>query len=42
MSVAFEPIIGRYFTLKLGDDSYRIYMEEAGQGIPLLCPHRRF
>ena len=39
MSVAFEPIIGRYFTLKLGDDSYRIYMEEAGQGIPLLCLH---
>ncbi|NBW06084.1 MAG: alpha/beta hydrolase, partial [Alphaproteobacteria bacterium] len=36
MSVAFEPIIGRYFTLTLGDDSYRIYMEEAGQGIPLL------
>ena len=39
MSVAFEPIIGRYFTLTLGDDSYRIYMEEAGQGIPLLCLH---
>ena len=35
----FEDIIGRYFNLNLNKDNYRIYVEEAGQGTPLLCLH---
>ena len=35
----FEPIIGRYFTLKIGQKACRIYVEEAGNGIPLVCLH---
>jgi len=34
-----EPIVGRYMTLSVGDAEYRIYFEEAGRGIPLLCLH---
>jgi pimeloyl-ACP methyl ester carboxylesterase len=30
-----EPIVGRYLRL----ENHRIYFEEAGQGIPLLCLH---
>ncbi|MDC1382247.1 alpha/beta hydrolase [Candidatus Puniceispirillum sp.] len=39
MGVKFEPLTGRYFTLKSGGNNYRIYMEEAGSGIPMLCRH---
>ena len=39
MAVEFEPMIGRYFTLNIGGDPCRIYMEESGSGIPLLCLH---
>jgi pimeloyl-ACP methyl ester carboxylesterase len=35
----FEPIIGRYFELDMDGDPHRIFVEEAGQGIPLLCLH---
>ena len=35
----FEPIVGRYFDLEIGGASHRIFVEEAGQGIPLLCLH---
>ena len=28
---AFEPIVGRYFTMRVGDDNCRIYVEEAGE-----------
>lgn len=34
-----EPIIGRYLRLTLGGRSHRLYFEEAGQGIPLVCLH---
>ena len=34
-----EPIIGRYLTLTLGGRVHRVYFEEAGQGIPLVCLH---
>ena len=34
-----EPITGRYIHLKIQDVPYRIYYEEAGQGVPLLCLH---
>jgi pimeloyl-ACP methyl ester carboxylesterase len=39
MSPRFEPIIGRYLNLTLLDRPHRLYIEEAGQGIPLLCLH---
>jgi pimeloyl-ACP methyl ester carboxylesterase len=37
--MTFEPIIGRYMTLALSGRPHRIYFEEAGQGIPLVCLH---
>jgi pimeloyl-ACP methyl ester carboxylesterase len=37
--VNIEPVIGRYLNLDVEGASYRIYFEEAGQGIPLLCLH---
>lgn len=39
MSAQFEPIVGRYLHLELEGRDNRIYFEEAGQGIPLLCLH---
>jgi pimeloyl-ACP methyl ester carboxylesterase len=39
MSPRFEPIIGRYFNLMLLGRPHRLYIEEAGRGIPLLCLH---
>jgi pimeloyl-ACP methyl ester carboxylesterase len=39
MSAKFEPITGRYMHLDLSGRSHRIYVEEAGQGTPLLCLH---
>jgi len=34
-----EPIVGRYVRLTLGGRPHRVYFEEAGQGIPLVCLH---
>ena len=34
-----EPILGRYLNLRIADAEHRIYFEEAGDGIPLLCLH---
>src|SRR5262245_5478350 len=34
-----EPIVGRYLRLTFADRPHRIYFEEAGQGIPLVCLH---
>ena len=34
-----EKITGRYVTLDIAGQSQRIYFEEAGSGIPLLCLH---
>ena len=39
MSPRFEPIVGRYLNLELLGRPHRLYIEEAGQGIPLLCLH---
>jgi pimeloyl-ACP methyl ester carboxylesterase len=36
---ALEPIVGRYVTVRIADEDCRIYFEEAGEGIPLLCLH---
>ena len=35
----FEPIIGRYLQLDLLGKPHRLYIEEAGEGVPLLCLH---
>jgi pimeloyl-ACP methyl ester carboxylesterase len=39
MVAILEPIIGRYLTLALSGRPHRVYFEEAGQGIPLVCLH---
>jgi pimeloyl-ACP methyl ester carboxylesterase len=39
MAVSFEPITGRYLQLTLGGKPHRVYVEEAGSGIPLVCLH---
>ena len=35
----YEPITGRYFTMDVGGEPVRIYVEEAGAGTPLVCLH---
>jgi len=39
MAAQFEPIVGRYLRLDLAGEPHRLYVEEAGQGVPLLCLH---
>ncbi len=39
MTPRFEPIVGRYLHLELSGRPHRLYVEEAGQGIPLVCLH---
>ena len=39
MTAQFEPILGRYLRLDLDGKPHRVYVEEAGQGVPLLCLH---
>ncbi len=39
MSATFEPITGRYMHLDLFGRPHRIYVEQAGEGTPLLCLH---
>lgn len=39
MSPQFDPITGRYLRLDIGGEPHRLYVEEAGAGIPLLCLH---
>ena len=39
MTDGLEPIVGRYLTLPLNGRKHRIYFEEAGEGIPLVCLH---
>jgi pimeloyl-ACP methyl ester carboxylesterase len=34
-----EPIIGRYMYLTVQNIEYRVYYEENGQGIPMICQH---
>jgi|GEM_PF-4701243 len=34
-----DPIVGRYVTVLFGGIEYRVFYEEAGQGIPLVCLH---
>ncbi len=37
--VRFEPIVGRYMHIDWQGKSHRVYVEEAGAGVPLLCLH---
>jgi len=39
VSAALEPITGRYVRFAFEGRAQRVYFEEAGQGIPLLCLH---
>jgi pimeloyl-ACP methyl ester carboxylesterase len=39
MKPNFEPIVGRYLPIELAGRPHRLYVEEAGQGTPLLCLH---
>jgi pimeloyl-ACP methyl ester carboxylesterase len=39
MNGAIEPITGRYIHVEIGGEMHRIYFEENGTGIPLLCLH---
>jgi pimeloyl-ACP methyl ester carboxylesterase len=36
---SLEPIVGRYLNLEIGGEHHRVFFEEAGVGIPLLCLH---
>ena len=39
MTPTFEPVTGRYLNLDLLGKPHRLYVEEAGEGTPLLCLH---
>jgi pimeloyl-ACP methyl ester carboxylesterase len=39
MAATFDPILGRYVHVTLQGRPHRVYFEEAGSGIPLLCLH---
>ena len=39
MAAELEAIIGRYTQIEIQGRSNRVYFEEAGQGIPLVCLH---
>ena len=39
MNAELEPIVGRYLSLEIEGRRHRVYFEEAGQGIPLICLH---
>ena len=39
MSGKIEPIVGRYVHVEIDGVMHRIYFEENGSGIPLVCLH---
>ena len=39
MTGHIEPMVGRYVHVEIGGEPYRIYFEENGAGIPLVCLH---
>ncbi|HLT98403.1 MAG TPA: alpha/beta hydrolase [Burkholderiaceae bacterium] len=39
MSTRYEPIVGRYLNVDIAGKTCRVYFEEAGSGIPLVCLH---
>jgi len=38
-ATVIEPIVGRYAHIVIADTPHRVYFEEAGSGIPLVCLH---
>jgi pimeloyl-ACP methyl ester carboxylesterase len=38
-AIVVEPIVGRYMHLNLNGHMHRVYVEESGSGVPLLCLH---
>jgi len=38
-AAAIEPIVGRYARISILGEECRVYFEEAGQGVPLVCLH---
>lgn len=39
MNARIEPIVGRYLRLDIAGERQRVYFEEAGDGVPLVCLH---
>lgn len=39
MMAALEPMVGRYVNVEIAGSNCRVYFEEAGSGIPLVCLH---
>ena len=39
MSGLIEPMVGRYVHVGIDGEMHRIYFEESGAGIPLVCLH---
>jgi pimeloyl-ACP methyl ester carboxylesterase len=39
LKIMIEPILGRYIHMDILGKAHRLYVEEAGQGIPLVCLH---
>lgn len=39
MTMEYEPIVGRYIHFNIDGKKCRVYFEEAGQGIPMICLH---
>ena len=39
MTPSWEPIVGRYLNLSLSGRPHRVFVEQAGEGIPLVCLH---
>lgn len=39
MTAHIEPIVGRYVSFEIAGKMHRVYFEEAGSGIPLVCLH---
>lgn len=39
MPAETDPVIGRYMYLEISGRRHRVYWEEAGRGVPLLCLH---
>jgi pimeloyl-ACP methyl ester carboxylesterase len=39
MNGTIEPMVGRYVHVEIDGEMHRIYFEESGAGIPLVCLH---
>ncbi|HJP49398.1 MAG TPA: alpha/beta hydrolase [Pseudomonadales bacterium] len=39
MKAVLDDVTGQYVSLPIGEESVRVYFEQAGQGTPLLCLH---